>query len=422
MIDVVYIKYVEGEYNIVTDTELVFDNSFFIDKFYNINNFVKNELHFCQDWPKRILQKNKYIIILDGEDATQNIRYIESSKNIISDLQKNKCRIFVTIREGGVNDDGYTYFDFEKKDYAPGELEYIVKENKIPRDNFIWMSPEILIDKEHYNERGMGLSFTHKFFNLWLLKLDSVSRSHYYPHMMNLFKRGTNFSRIKYFYTVNSSPRPHRFELLNFLKNNDLLKYGNANFFSNAHGETSTDDYHPDWRDVEMVGSKDLKWNYEYYWKGAQLNNNISYLPTYAINIIQSFNSYFQIITTSIYDYDKDCKYPYIFFNEKIWKSMITLQPFIIMSQPNVLRMLKEFGFKTFHPYIDESYDSVLDNDERKNLIFKEIKRLCSMTRDEIHRWFWNMKDILIHNHNRLSEYSDEHCADFIELLKKNIN
>ena len=413
MIDVVYRKYIEGEYKIITDIDLVFDNSFFMDKFSNIKNFVNNEINLCDSIPG-----NEYVMILDGEDATQNIRYIESSKNIISDLQKNKCRIFVTIREGGVNDNGYTYFDFEKSSYFVGELVYIIKENKISRNNFIWMTPEILINSKQYND----FSFTHKFFNIWLLKLESVSRSHYYPHMMNLFKRGTNFSRIKYFYTVNSSPRPHRFELLNFLKNNDLLKYGNANFFSNAHGETSTDDYHPDWRDVEMVGSKDLKWNHEYYWEGAQLNNNISYLPTYAINVVQSFNAYFQIITTSIYDYDENCKYPYIFFNEKIWKSMITLQPFIIMSQPNTLRMLKDFGFKTFNPYIDESYDSVLDNDERKNLIFKEIKRLCSMTRDDIHKWFWNTKDILVHNHNRLSEYSDEHCADFIELLKKNIN
>ena len=49
MIDVIYIKYVEGEYNIVTDTELVFDNSFFIYKFSSINNFVKNEINFCND-------------------------------------------------------------------------------------------------------------------------------------------------------------------------------------------------------------------------------------------------------------------------------------------------------------------------------------------------------------------------------------
>ena len=83
---------------------------------------------------------------------------------------------------------------------------------------------------------------------------------------------------------------------------------------------------------------------------------------------------------------------------------MITLQPFIIMSQPNTLRMLKEFGFKTFHPYIDESYDSVLDNDERKNLIFKEIKRLCSMTKEEIQNWYYNMQDIFIYNWKRIAE------------------
>ena len=69
MIDVIYIKYVEGEYNIVTDTELVFDNSFFIYKFSSINNFVKNEINFCNDIPS-----NKYVIILDTEDAKNAIQ------------------------------------------------------------------------------------------------------------------------------------------------------------------------------------------------------------------------------------------------------------------------------------------------------------------------------------------------------------
>ena len=101
MIDVVYIKYVDGKYNIVTDMGLVFDNSFFMDKFSNINNFVNNEINLCDNFPS-----NEYVIILDPEDAADAIRYIESSKNIISDLKKNKCRIFVTIREGAVNDNG----------------------------------------------------------------------------------------------------------------------------------------------------------------------------------------------------------------------------------------------------------------------------------------------------------------------------
>ena len=144
MIDVVYRKYIEGEYKIITDIDLVFDNSFFMDKFSNIKNFVNNEINLCDSIPG-----NEYVMILDGEDATQNIRYIESSKNIISDLQKNKCRVFVTLREGGVNDNGYTYFDFEKSNYNEGELDYIIKENKISRNNFIWMSPEILINSKH---------------------------------------------------------------------------------------------------------------------------------------------------------------------------------------------------------------------------------------------------------------------------------
>ena len=143
--------------------------------------------------------------------------------------------------------------------------------------------------------------------------------------------------------------------------------------------------------EFEILGGRDLKFDSEYYWEGRDKTGDWSYLPTYAINITQCFNSYFQLLTGSVYETDENCKFPFIFYNEKLWKSMITLQPFIFLGQPNTISMLKRFGFKTFHPLINEDYDKELNNEKRKVLIYDEIKRLCSMSIDEIDKWFWIM-------------------------------
>ena len=51
------------------------------------------------------------------------------------------------------------------------------------------------------------------------------------------------------------------------------------------------------------------------------------------------------------------------------------------------LAKLREIGYKTFSPWINESYDEEVDNDKRFFMILDEIKRLCSMSKEEIHKW-----------------------------------
>ena len=48
---------------------------------------------------------------------------------------------------------------------------------------------------------------------------------------------------------------------------------------------------------------------------------------------------------------------------------------------------------------IDESYDGIMDLNERFDVIVGEIVRLCSMSREEIHEWYWNMEEILKYNY-----------------------
>jgi len=392
MIDILYIKYSHEfqKYVYITDYAGVFDNSFFIKKFTNIENFMKNEVNLCKDIPD-----SKYVIILEGNDVEKNEKYIFSSNRIITDLQKNRCKIFVTLREGSVNDEGFTSF----LDNGICGLSEKLKGKNIHRESFVYLTPEILVNSNQYGD----FNFIHKFINIWALQMESYKKQFYHPFALKMFKKSKYFLRQKHFYSVNSTPRSHRFDLLNFLKKENILEKGNVSFFT--HLIHSSDQHSKLYKelDIKSIG-RDLKL--------------INSMWPQQINIVRSFASYFQIITMSIYDIDPEDKYQYVFFNEKIWKSVITLQPFILIGQPNMLKFLKEWGFKTFSPFIDESYDGVLDNDERKKLIFKEIKRLCSMSIDDMHKWYWDMNEILVHNYNYLEKFSNKHYDEFIKLLK----
>ena len=63
---------------------------------------------------------------------------------------------------------------------------------------------------------------------------------------------------------------------------------------------------------------------------------------------------------------------------------------------------MRDLGFKTFEPFIDESYDQEVDNDKRLLQAYEQVKRLCKMSKEEIHNWYWSMEEILIHNHKHL--------------------
>lgn len=107
-------------------------------------------------------------------------------------------------------------------------------------------------------------------------------------------------------------------------------------------------------------------------------------------------NSYINLVTETSFEHG-DSHSPFI--SEKtLVNPILNLQPFICMGNSFTLKTLIEFGFKTFHPYIDESYDSCIDFRQRIKLIEKEIIRLNSLSQQELHNLYYSMTDILIHN------------------------
>lgn len=94
-------------------------------------------------------------------------------------------------------------------------------------------------------------------------------------------------------------------------------------------------------------------------------------------------NSYFSIISETNF-FTSENRPQSIFFSEKTFKTILVKHPFILLNVPYSLKKLKELGFKTFSPYINEDYDEEVDDIKRMFMIVKEIKKLCGLTEKEL--------------------------------------
>jgi len=106
-----------------------------------------------------------------------------------------------------------------------------------------------------------------------------------------------------------------------------------------------------------------------------------------------------------------------VFLSEKIFKPLSNLQPFIVLGDYATLAELKKLGFKTFEPFIDESYDLELDPKIRIEKIEKEIEKLKNKSIEEIHNWYYSIKDILLYNQKHLYSFEQYEC--FEEIFEK---
>jgi len=91
-----------------------------------------------------------------------------------------------------------------------------------------------------------------------------------------------------------------------------------------------------------------------------------------------------------------------VFITEKTFKPIYTCQPFIITGNAFSLKKLKEYGFKTFDKWWDESYDDEINFEKRMNKITKLLEEIASWDLDKCSKIRNEMREILIHNYNQM--------------------
>jgi hypothetical protein len=87
---------------------------------------------------------------------------------------------------------------------------------------------------------------------------------------------------------------------------------------------------------------------------------------------------------------------------EKIFKPIVSMRPFILVSAPGNLAYLRSYGFKTFDHWIDESYDNEIDHERRLDMIVNELGKLCSLPSSQLHQMHQEMLPILDYNKKHL--------------------
>ena len=253
------------------------------------------------------------------------------------------------------------------------------------------------------NNPTQSTEYRSVFFNFW----------EYFSYSTNILKEislGQNA-------VLTQQPRPYKFIALNRrchahrmavfaklypYKDHGLLSFAKAGHFEQDLAPTfsyfftqkqnfaaSFTKIHREWyaQDLDNVVPLELDKDLDPY-DHCSLTTN----PINDEHSLKFYQSYLHIvIETSVHS---------VFFSEKTFKPVRYFQPFVLIGGAGSLKKLKELGYKTFEDYIDEGYDSILDNEKRIEYAVKSA--VDFMMQDNLSKILNDMYHILKHNHETL--------------------
>ncbi len=201
--------------------------------------------------------------------------------------------------------------------------------------------------------------------------------------------------RNKHFLCLNrNSQRPHRYYLSLFFEKENLYEKSLFSLLMNLHTNNFEKLKHLEQYKPSVLSKIPIELDTQNRLKsieGFHVGNTF-FKEHY-------LDSYFHIVTETCFSEGQ------IFFTEKILKPIMCLQPFLVLSSPNYLKKLKGLGFKTFDSIWDESYDEIVDNEERLLKIFDLILKISEWSLEECEKNYKSVLDICIYNREHLSTF-----------------
>jgi len=225
---------------------------------------------------------------------------------------------------------------------------------------------------------------------------------------------------LKKFLNLNRRWRPHRPMLVGLLASRNLIDRGFVSLARHVEGH-SWDNmwnvlcFHQSLYETEI--HKELLDNREkiealpdLYIDTTDLQTNQAVVNN---NLDEHYrNTYFSVVSETNFfrEFGEG-----VFVSEKIFKPILKKHPFISVARPHTLKELKRIGYKTFHPYIDESYDSIENDADRLMAIVNEIERLCNLNDEQLVEYLVALREITEYNYRVLqNKRGMEHCNRLI--------
>lgn len=292
--------------------------------------------------------------------------------------------------------------------HAVTEVVYnrFVSEMNIPEDQILLLSssPNILS-----SVRKSALNYNKKEIKVVWLRIYEYSVALREFFVIKSTPVDKNKKYNKKFICLNRRWRPHRAALVGLLKSKNLLNHGYVSL-ADCEGANWADIYDeildvnndPEFKEIFTTNKNDII-NIPYlYVDTSTQEGNVDEFRDELRKFYE--DTFFSVVTeTPFYtseNYDNN-----IHLSEKTFKVISQRQPFLLCNTPYALKALRSIGYKTFHPFIDESYDNELNDGTRLIKILKEIEKLCNLSDSEIIDFIKNTEKICEHNYNNLVKY-----------------
>jgi hypothetical protein len=219
-------------------------------------------------------------------------------------------------------------------------------------------------------------------------------------HFLNLNK---HIKKDFHFLSFNRVTKLHRIAIFGELMTNDNFKNKSIVSMGAIQNNNNKDEFfHQIINNINPNYSKSINklLNFfktydstkHYIYDESDLENN----KASNINKKAHSKSFVNIVTESLIDNRS------VFFSEKIYKPMVTAQPFILFGNPYSLKKLKEYGFQTFDKWWDESYDNEINFTKKLEKIITIMEEISTWDMDKCYTITQEMQSVLENNLNIL--------------------
>lgn len=361
----------------------------------------------------------KPLLIVEFNYVMKRFTYFDFFKDVDCDY-----------RFGDLNYDNITdYCNSQQKTVAIVDCPYLVK----PPTNLSMFDLVIVVDPEtcfqqpadrvkelqqHFSNNNLitiagGVSIDNpidspRFILLpWLmLEISLVNNTH-------SFKQA---EKNKLFDALLGLNRPHRQFIFDSLANNDLLDRGYVSLLVNT---TMNDDHAIYYRspDLDLVEEDEIQQVLTKNSKIFKSFDHVRYQTRFPSNSVRASavlpatiydNSYFSIVAETNPTVGN-------FLTEKTAKPLYAGRLFVLFGSMGMLKQLHNYGFETFVDVINESYDTVLGNDQRLQMAFDQVRMLCNENLDLVYK---KLEPKLKHNQTLLADHA-HFCRPVAEKIKE---
>lgn len=389
--------------------------------------------------PDKVIIEYKHIQDIEDKSNELNVFMIQSchfytieqeiSKkyldlNFISEKTLNLIRDFSNFYIWIVDDKEGSY-GFEPE-FSKNITSFLNK-NKIKREKFIFSNCNNFIDKT--------INYINSFpVNPYILQgsldenVDMHGNIKSAPTLYDINNLTDTIRPNKFLCYNRNSSRLHRLLLVSRLLKDDILDESIVSLYENDYfNNHDRDDIFYEFEGLEFSYS-DVTWMKKVLKESypLRLDFNNQQLAAQSDNYLSEsqhyLDTYFSLVTETSISSD------WCFVTEKCIRPMIGFHPFIVFGNPHTLKTLKSFGFKTFDNIIDESYDNEFDTKKRFEMAYDEVKKLNKLSKEELHRKYYSIIDILKHNKDIIRELAhtdgvvEDIISNLIKCTNKNIN